>query len=210
MIKFNNIVKLSKKRELYFFYILTILHFFILFFFLFDLFFIIFFIYEFFFFLLRKRHSITTVIKIICFTLIIFLINLLFTDGKIVFSYKFLKVTEEGLYQGIQKSSFFFILFLFTNNSFDEMKKKIFFINTSNNSLVYNSLIYFFSFLEVFNKNNRKNLLQFLYRIYLKGVPRKTEFTNNLEIINKKTIVYHVLSFVLFIIILILKRVIIV
>jgi hypothetical protein len=160
-------------------------------------------IIEFLFFLYFGNFNIKIFFRIFIITIIVFLLNILFSEGKIVFSFFFIRITKEGLINGIKKSCLICCTLFFTINILKD-KTESFLINFSykkNSNIILNSLEYFLIFWKEFGANNNiRKLFIRIIRIY-KG---KEKLERNIEdeksILTKSFYVYNlviILSFVL-------------
>lgn len=201
MLKFYDI-KLSQKGKLYVFFILIFLHFLIIFFLLVHPIFYIILFFEILIFLSRNRRSLFLTIRIFLITLFIFFSNLLFYDGKIIFSFYFFNITREGLYSALQRSFLFLMLFLFTSNSF--YSNRSFFISIFKKKsfgLFYDSINYFFQFINLINvKKGKEYIFKSIYRLYhLKEDKKNIQFeTDSKNALEARNFNYHIVALAIF------------
>lgn len=185
---------------------LSFLHIGFILFIFFKIHFLILIIFELVFFLIFSRLSFITLARIIIIAFIIFFLNILFYEGKIVFSFGIFKVTEEGIKSGVLKSGVLISLFLFTYNTFNN-RKNIFIsslMNISNNNLLLISVGYFFSFLdELKNKNMIRSFFKKAIQIYnIKDISLNNNETKNI-VIDKSLYIYNIIIIIFSIILLV-------
>jgi hypothetical protein len=145
----NNKNKLPTKGKLIFLLFLINIHLIFLIFVYFDLKYILLIMPEIIFFLLFNG-KIKQVIRILLISIIVFAINCMFYEGKIVFQILFLKITEEGIVNGFEKTGLLVALFLFTNNVFNKKNKLVMdYYLSKNDNLLSLSVRYFYSFLDI-------------------------------------------------------------
>jgi hypothetical protein len=190
--------------RLVFYIVILNIHLFLLIWIYFDIKYLILIFIELFFYFLYVR-KISKIFRILIIVSLIFLINVLFYEGKIIAQIGFIKITKEGLVNGLQKSGLLFALFLFTNNIFNNVKNSILseYLEKSN-SLIVLSIKYFYSFWEIIqNKISIKKLLFIVLKKY--------NHVKNLDVFEKKDymdnkfIIYNVIVIIIFLILFIKK-----
>jgi len=98
--------------------------------------------------------KLSKLLRIFFICTIIFLVNLFFYDGKIILQFWIFRITDNGFINAIQKSLFLLNLFFFSNNLIqDKIYNLIFFYIKNKDNLIVLSIKYFYSFLELINKN---------------------------------------------------------
>ena len=116
-------------------------------------------------------------IKMLIISLIIGLMNLFVSGGRIVFSIGAVNITEYGVHKAAANAALVFGLFLFTGNFFSE---KVHFITHSSKSLVGMSLQYFRYLIEIVAKSkNFKMIIKKLIVIYKRGIPETKNEENS-------------------------------
>lgn len=151
------------------------------------------------------NFSLKKILRIITISLIFFILNILFYDGKIIYEFYFIKITKEGLGLSLKKVGVITSLFLFTTNFFLQNGTKIIetILRKSKYNLIIKSLNYFFYFLNLINNNNKISFKRiFLKTIYLsKSGYRETEYQTynnyNIRILS----IYNILFILTFLII---------
>lgn len=143
----------------------TLIHFFSIFLALFHILFSFIIFYEFFFFIIINNLNFKKILRIVIFSLLIFILNTLFLDGRILFKIFNFYITYEGVTNGIKKCSIFLNLFFFTSNIFN-FKNYILKI-IPKDTLFVDSIFYFNKFLNLLNnKITFKSLLRNIIKIY--------------------------------------------
>lgn len=153
----------------------TLTHFIFIFLIFFDVIYLLIILIEIIFYITNNFNPIK-LLRIIVITLIVFFLNVLFYEGKVIFEFLSIKITYEGLIESIKRSSVILTLFIFTSNILNK-NKNIFlfqFYNKPQNNLVMRSIHYFFLFLDYLNTNklSLKRLLFFIQRV------KKDKITN--------------------------------
>ena len=133
-------------------------------------------------------------IKMLIISLIIGLLNLFLSGGRIVLTIGVINITEYGVQKAAANAALVFGLFLFTGNYFSE---KVNFIKSSSKSLVGMSLQYFRYLIEIIAKSrNVKMIIKKLIVIYKRGIPdRKNELNNKITL---KFILYNAAAIIIF------------
>lgn len=154
-------------------------------------------ILEFLFFLYFNKFNFKIILKIFIISFLIFLLNIFFSEGKIIYNLFLIRVTEQGLINGLKKSCLLMGTFFFTINILKDNNEKIL-ISLSydkKSNIVLNSIEYFLLFWKELGKNNNiKKLLIKIIRIY-KGKKRESNNIENNNIILKKD--FYVYNFVI-------------
>ena len=94
----------------------------------------------------------------IIISLIIGMLNLFVSGGRILFTVGAVNITEYGVHKAAANAALVFGLFLFTGNSFSE---KVHFITHSSKSLLGMSLQYFRYLIEIVAKSKNFNMMLF-------------------------------------------------
>jgi len=197
-----DIIKLPYKWKLFLFLTFIIIHFVLLFSIFINLIYLFLFTIELLFYLYFSKISLKLLLRIFLISLFIFLCNVFYSDGKIIYKFYLFNVTANGFLLAFKRSYIFFITFLFTYNTFNYNKDNILLnLKKTKISLIINSINYFFIFIESFKAELKtKFFLKKIYKLY---------FTNNFENqinIKKKTefkfdfILYQIIFFIVFII----------
>ena len=149
----NNLDKNKPQKWLIFFIILINLRFLLLFLIFIDVKFFFISMIEFVFYIFYYK-KLSKLLRIFFICTIIFLVNLFFYDGKIILQFWIFRITDNGFINAIQKSLFLLNLFFFSNNLIqDKIYNLIFFYIKNKDNLIVLSIKYFYSFLELINKN---------------------------------------------------------
>jgi len=133
------------------------------------------------FFFIYLRNSINLLIRFFYISFVIFLLNLFFNEGEIIFSFWKIIITKQGLVSGLQKSFFFLGLLFLTNNSLRKNKGIILNGLKSRNKkgLISNSINYFLLFIENISTSQSITMiikkLIYIYKNGAKIIDGKTE-----------------------------------
>lgn len=133
-------------------------------------------------------------IKMLIISLIIGILNIFTSGGRIVVSVGAVNITEYGVRRAAANTALVFGLFLFTGNFFSE---KVHFITHSSKSLLGMSLQYFRYLIEIVAKSkNFKMIIKKLIVIYKRGIPEtKNEEKSKISL---KFIIYNALVLSIF------------
>ncbi len=167
----QDILKPPISWRLFLFIFISIFHLCLLVLIYFKLIYCYLFIVELFFFLFYSRYSIRIFFKSVIIAFIIFIINIFGIEGKIIFEFYFLKISSEGLMNGLQRSLLLLSSIFFTYNILKNNKNIIinYFYNKDNNNLIFLSISFFFIFLELLTqKYTIKKIIIKIIRIYKK------------------------------------------
>lgn len=191
------------KRRLFLFIFLSIIHIVLLLSIYFDIKYIILLIYELSFFLYFNKSGFKIILKTFIISSVIFLLNIFFSEGKIIYRFYFIKITEEGLIDGAKKAGILISTFLFTINILKDKKENIllYLQNNHKNNIIIKSINYFFIFWEELGKNiSIKKLFLRVISIYKS---REIKINNKKKeiIIKNDLLIYNYLFFLGFIII---------
>lgn len=191
---------------LFLFFTLSAIHLISLVFIYFNINFLYLLIVELFFFIYKKNYKKVSLIKIIFINLFVFLINIFYYEGEILFEIGFLKITKPGLIDGIKKIGLLFGMFIFTNNILKNNKEKIIeILRLKKSNLIFQSINYFFYLWEVIGEKVKlKYFLKNIIKVYHKNKRIKIKENSDLKLIDYYFIFYNVSYFALFISILIL------
>ena len=133
-------------------------------------------------------------IKMLIISLVIGLLNIFTSGGRIVLSIGAVNITEYGVHKAAANAALVFGLFLFTGNFFSE---KVHFITHSSKSLVGMSLQYFRYLIEIVAKSkNMKMIIKKLIVIYKRGIPDTRNEENNK--VSLKFILYNAAIMIVF------------
>ena len=133
-------------------------------------------------------------IKMLIISLVIGLLNIFTSGGRIVLSVGAVNITEYGVHKAAANAALVFGLFLFTGNFFSE---KVHFITHSSKSLLGMSLQYFRYLIEIVAKSkNFKMIIKKLIVIYKRGIPETKNEENSK--ISLKFIIYNALVLSIF------------
>ncbi len=170
--------------RLQFFFIISIIHFLSLIFILYDFKFIILLVVESVFFLYYSKINVYIFARIFLVATIIFLVNLFFSEGKILKEIWGIEITYNGFFGGIKRAGLAASTFLFAYNAFARNKYYVLSkINKTNiNNLFAASINYFFVLLDVIN--SRMNLRRILARILQVYRNNKTMNAVKVDVLN--------------------------
>ena len=133
-------------------------------------------------------------IKMLIISLVIGILNIFTSGGRIVLSVGAVNITEYGVHKAAANAALVFGLFLFTGNFFSE---KVHFITHSSKSLLGMSLQYFRYLIEIVAKSkNFKMIIKKLIVIYKRGIPETKNEENSK--ISLKFIIYNALVLSIF------------
>lgn len=181
-------------RRLFLFIFLSIIHIVLLFNIYFEIKYIILLIFEIIFFLYFNKTGFKIILKIFIISIIIFLLNILFSEGKIIYKINFIKITEEGLLNGIKKAGVLISTFLYAINILKDKKNNLllYLQNNHGNNIIIKSINYFLLFWEELGENNNiKNFFLKIINIY-KSEKIKINSNEKKEIIIKNELfIYH-------------------
>ncbi len=186
------------------FIILSIIHIILLLYINFDIKFAFLTIVEFLFFLYFSKFNLKIIIRIFQITILIFLLNIFFTEGKIIFNYYFLRITEQGLINGLKKAGVLMSTLFFTINILKDKNNEIL-LNLSSkkqSNLILKSIEFFLVFVKELGENN--NIKLFFYKIIKIYRGEKQVIKDNKEskyFIKIDFFIYNFLIFIIFILI---------
>ncbi|MCG8568916.1 MAG: hypothetical protein MJB14_02135 [Spirochaetes bacterium] len=192
----KNIRGLFLEKSLFLFLFSSIIHFILLIYFIVsfseDLY--ILFIYELVFFLIFCQLKVNRIYRIIVIAFIFFVLNLFFNEGKIIFEFSWIKITQAGLDAAVEKSFFILILFCFSFNHFF-INKNFLLPHTYqfDKNLFILSIHYFFILLDLAFEKKIRSLLIRIIRIYRRRPVYQIEQPQ--EKINSKYYIYQLLLF---------------
>lgn len=133
-------------------------------------------------------------IKMLIISLVIGILNIFTSGGKIVLSVGAVNITEYGVHRAAANAALVFGLFLFTGNFFSE---KVLFMKNSDKSLLGMSLQYFRYLIEIAAKSkNFKMIIKKLIVIYKRGIPETKNEENSK--ISLKFIIYNTAVLIFF------------
>jgi len=176
--------------------------------------FIIYVLFEFIFFMFFcKNNRFKIILRIAIISLLIFIVNIFFYEGKILFKFYNLCITEEGLVNSIIKSYLIITMFFFTINSIKSNRDGILSLILTGNkkNIFYLSIYYFINFWDLIEeKINLKKITLKIIRIYKKDkIDINKEKLKKIEI-NNSFYFYNILFYLLSIVIIIINILIIV
>ncbi len=192
------------KRRLFLFIFFSMIHIILLLNIYFEIKFIILLLFELSFFLYFNKSGFKILIKISIISIIIFLLNIFFSEGKIIYRINIIKITEEGLLNGIKKVGVLICTFLFTINILKDKKQNLLLHLQDNkkNNIIFKSINYFLIFWEELGENNNiKKLFSKIISIYNSEKIKINNHDKHDIIIKKDIIIYHTVIFVGFILI---------
>lgn len=191
-------------RRLFLFIFLSIIHIILLLNIYFEIKYTVLLIFELLFFLYFNKTGFKIILKVFIISSIVFLLNIFFSEGKIIYRINFIKVTEEGLISGIKKVGILISTFLFTINILKDKKENLllYLQNNNRNNIIIKSINYFLIFWEELGENNNiKKLFLKIISIYKSG-EIKININEKKEIVIKNDLfIYHSLFFLGFILI---------
>jgi hypothetical protein len=192
------------KRRLFLFIFFSLIHIILLINIYFELKYCILVIFELSFFLYFNKSAYKIILKIILISSIIFLLNIFFSEGKIVYKNNIIKITQEGLKSGIKKVGLLICTFLYTLNILKDKKEDLllYIQSKKGNNIILNSINYFLIFWEELGENNNiKKLFAKIINIY-KNNRIKIKLIKKKEILIKRELfIYHFLFFIGFLLI---------
>ena len=192
------------KRRLFLFILFSIIHIVLLLNIYFEIKYIILLIFELSFFLYFNKSGFKILIKILIISIIIFLLNIFFSEGKIIYRLNLIKITEEGLLNGIKKVGVLICTFLFTINILKDKKQNLLLYLQDNkkNNIVFKSINYFLIFWEELGENNNiKKLFSKIISIYKNKKININKYDKQDIIFKQNLITYHTVIIIGFILI---------
>lgn len=194
--------KLPVKWKLFLFSILIIIHFILLFSAFINLIYLFLLTVELLFFLYFSKISLKLLFRIFVICFLVFLSNVFYSDGKIIYEFYFINITDNGFLLAIKRCYIFLITFLFTYNTFSYNKDNILLsLKKTKFSLIIDSINYFFIFINSFKeKLNAKFFLKRIYKLYLADNLDKRSIINNKKELKLNFIFYQIIFFILFLI----------
>jgi hypothetical protein len=197
--------KLNKKetsKHLVLFLLISLLHLLLLLMIYKSINYIVLLLAEFVFFLFYSKFSLRILLRIFILSGFIFLINILFNEGKILIGLGFIKITHEGLINGAKRAGLIASTLFFTYNIFHKNKSIIIdnldYLNKNN--IILMSINYFFIFLELINdKTNIKKLLIKIIMIYKNKYTTSKISQHGEKIIGYNFYIYNLCIIILFV-----------
>lgn len=140
------------------------------------------------FYLINSKAHLKKVLRIGIIAIIIFIINLISYEGKIILTISFIKITEQGLKEAYFKAAVILLLFLYSNTVF--FMNKDFLIGTLkkvNNSLVSRTIEYFFYFVDMIYEKKIKNIISTAILVYHRPLENLTSIKAK-----KPTLIFYI------------------
>ena len=121
-------------------------------------------------------------IKMIIISIVIGLLNLFVSGGRVVLQLGFITITEYGIHRALANAMLVFGLFLFTGNFFSQ---RISIIKPERSGLLGQSLQYFRYLVDIAARSkNMKMIIKKIIVIYRRGIPQsQSERKNNVPLI---------------------------